>query len=137
PAMHEEFALKHERLWYERWGYNYYGCCEPLHHKVDILRRNIPRLRKISISPFADFNQAAKNIRDEFIIAWKPNPAVLAASVWDPESVRRDIEEKLRVAKEYNCIIEIHMKDISTVNYQPQRLWEWAKIASEAAEKYA
>lgn len=136
PAMHEEFALKHERPWYEKWGYNYYGCCEPLHHKIDILRRNVPRLRKISISPFADFKRAAKNIRDEFVIAWKPSPAVFAASIWDPESVRKDIEEKLRIAREYNCIIEIHMKDISTVNYQPQRLWEWAQIASRIAEKY-
>lgn len=137
PSMHEEFALKHERPWYEKWGYNYYGCCEPLHHKVDILKRNIPRLRKISISPFADFNQAAKNIHDEFVIAWKPSPAVFAAPVWDPEAVRRDMEEKLRIVREHNCIIEIHMKDISTVNYQPQRLWEWAQIAFKAAEKYA
>jgi hypothetical protein len=134
--MHEEFALKHERRWYKRWGLNYYGCCEPLHHKVDILRRNIPRLRKISMSPFIDFNKAAENVRDEFVFAWKPNPAVLAASKWDPEDVRKDIREKLRRAREFNCILEIHMKDISTVKYRPQRLWEWAQIAFEEAEKY-
>lgn len=136
PAMHEEFALKHERRWYERWGLNYYGCCEPLHYKVDILRRNIPRLRKISMSPFIDFDKAVENVRDEFVFAWKPNPAVLAASNWDPEAVRKDIREKLRKAGEFNCILEIHMKDISTVKYQPQRLWEWAQIALEEAEKY-
>ena len=136
PAMHEEFALKHERRWYNRWGLNYYGCCEPLHHKVDVLRRNIPRLRKISMSPFIDFDKAVENVRDEFVFAWKPNPAVLAASNWDPEAVRRDMREKLRKAREFNCILEIHMKDISTVKYQPQRLWEWAQIAFEEAEKY-
>ena len=27
------------------------------------------------------------------------------------------------------------MKDISTVNYKPERLWEWAKIAIEVVEK--
>jgi len=27
------------------------------------------------------------------------------------------------------------MKDISTVGYEPQRLWEWAKIAIEESEK--
>ncbi len=136
PAMHEEFALKHERRWYERWGFNYYGCCEPLHHKVEVLRRNIPRLRKISMSPFIDFDKAVENVRDEFVFAWKPNPAVLAASTWDPEIVRKDMERKLKRAREFNCIVEIHMKDISTVKYQPQRLWEWAQIASEVAEKY-
>jgi hypothetical protein len=27
--------------------------------------------------------------------------------------------------------VELVMKDISTVRYEPQRLWEWARIASE------
>jgi hypothetical protein len=28
------------------------------------------------------------------------------------------------------------MKDISTVRYRPQRLWEWARIAMEEAERH-
>ncbi len=136
PVMHEEFALKHEKRWYERWGFNYYGCCEPLHHKVEVLRRNIPKLRRISMSPFIDFDKAVENVGDEFIFAWKPNPAVLAESSWNPEAVRRDMEEKLEKARRFGCVMEIHMKDISTVRYQPQRLWEWARIASEVSEKY-
>ena len=135
PAMHEEFALRHEARWYEKFGYNYYGCCDPLHHKVDIVKKNIPRLRKISMSPWIDFDEAVENVRDEIVFAWKPNPAVLASSVWDAEAVRKDMEEKLEKAE--NCIIEIHMKDISTVRYRPQRLWEWAQIAAEVTEKYA
>lgn len=136
PPMHEEFALRHEARWYERFGYNFYGCCEPLHHKVGILRKIIPRLRKISMSPWVDFDKAIENVRDEFVFAWKPNPAVLAASVWNPQTVRKDMEEKLEKARKFNCIVEIHMKDISTVRYQPQRLWRWAQIAAELAKKY-
>jgi len=135
PAMHEEFALRHEARWFERFGYNFYGCCEPLHHKVDILKKNIPRLRKISISAWVDFDEAVENVGDDIVFAWKPNPAVLAASVWEPEAVRKDMEEKLEKAKD--CIVDIHLKDISTVRYQPQRLWEWAQIAAEVTEKYA
>lgn len=30
-----------------------------------------------------------------------------------------------------------NMKDISTVRYQPRRLWEWARIAMEEVERYA
>ena len=135
PAMHIEFALKHEARWYERFGHNYYGCCEPLDHKVDILREHIPRLRKISMSPWVNFDRAVRAMGDEFIFAWKPNPAVLAAETWNPAFVRRDMEEKLGKARD--CVVEIHMKDISTVRYQPQRLWEWAQIASEVTEKHA
>jgi hypothetical protein len=29
------------------------------------------------------------------------------------------------------------MKDISTVRYQPQRLWEWARMATEVTERYS
>jgi len=135
PEMHEEFALRHEARWYERFGHNFYGCCEPLHDKVDVVKRNIPRLRKISMSPWIDFDKAVENVRDEVVFAWKPNPAALAAPIWDPKAVREDMEEKLRKAKD--CVVEIHMKDISTVRYQPQRLWEWAQIAAEVTEKYA
>ena len=35
------------------------------------------------------------------------------------------------------CHVELIMKDISTVRYQPQRLWEWAAIAMEVAQDYA
>jgi len=137
PAMHEEFALKHEARWYRRFGRNYYGCCEPLHHKVDIIRKNIPNLRKISMSPWVDFDQAVKNVGGSIIFAWKPNPAVLAAPAWNPDAVRRDMREKLRKAKDGGCVVEIHMKDISTVNKEPQRLWEWARIASEVTAEFA
>ena len=51
------------------------------------------------------------------MFAWKPSPAVLAAPIWDPEGIQRDMEEKMEKAR--NCIVEIHMKDISTVRYQP------------------
>jgi hypothetical protein len=33
--------------------------------------------------------------------------------------------------------VELIMKDISTVRYQPQHLWEWARIAVEVAEEFA
>jgi len=40
--------------WYEKFGLVYYGCCEPLDGKIDIVRE-IPNLRKISMSPWVDF----------------------------------------------------------------------------------
>ena len=135
PAMHEEFALQHEARWYERFGMNYYGCCEPLDDKVDICLKHIPRLRKISMSPWVDFDRAVRNVGDRLIFAWKPNPAIFAGDAWDPEWVRKDMREKLEKAKD--CIVEIHLKDISTVRYKPQRLWEWARIASEVTQEFA
>ena len=133
PQMHEEFALQHEKRWLERFGLTYYGCCEPLHKKIHILK-NIPNLRKISISPWADKKEAVQNIGDQYVISLKPSPALFAADNWDPEEARKQLYTDLEKTK--GCVVEIIMKDISTCCNQPNRLWEWANIAREVTEEF-
>ena len=137
PAMHQEFALQHEARFYHRFGRAYYGCCEPLHAKVDICAACLPNLYKISMSPWVNFPQAVRNVGGRFVFAWKPNPAFVAYDAWDGELVRRDIREKLTMAKEGGCRVEIHLKDISTVRHDPRRLTEWNRIAKEEVERLA
>ena len=136
PAMHEEFALAYERRWLERFGLSYYGCCEPLAMKMDLLRK-IPNLRKVSASPWNDIEKMAKEVAGEYVFSHKPNPAVLAPTRWDPDLARYELESMLGAAGRNGCHVEIIMKDISTVHHEPQRLWEWARIAAEVAEGYS
>lgn len=136
PKMHEEFAMQYDRKWLSRFGLTHYGCCEPVHNKIDMLR-TIPNLRRISISPWTDLEQAAPQIGGDYVLSIKVNPGVLAGDTWHPEIAREEIETKMKIAKAHHCQAEVIMKDISTVRYQPQRLWEWAKIASEVAQQYA
>ncbi len=131
PQMHWDFAIEHDLRWLKRWGLTYYGCCEPLDGKMELMRR-IPNLRKISVSPWCNFKRAVEEIGDEYVISFKPSPAVLAPDTWNPERARREIRELLDLA-DGKCHIEIIMKDISTVRYEPQRLWEWSEIAMEEA----
>jgi hypothetical protein len=133
PEMHWEFAIKHDMRWLQRFGLTYYGCCEPLDKKMDLLRR-IPNLRKISVSPWCDIDRTIDEIGADYVISYKPNPAILAESRWRPEKARADIRRVLEKAQG-KCHIELIMKDISTVRYEPQRLWEWAGIAMEEIEK--
>ena len=100
---------------------------------MDILRR-IPNLRKISISPWCSTSRAVDKIGRDYVMSRKPNPAILAEDQWHPERARQDVRDFLDAAR--GCHIELIMKDISTVRYQPQRLWEWARMASETAEEY-
>jgi hypothetical protein len=131
PAMHEEFVLRYQAPILERFGLNYYGCCEPLHLKIDMLKRHIPRLRRVSISPWADKRISAQKLGSDIIFGWKPNPAYLAAVELDGELVRRDIRETVDICKEYGCCLEMTIKDTHTCNHQPQRFDEWTRIAME------
>ena len=133
PEMHWEFCLKHEMRYLERYGLNCYGCCEPLHNKMGILRR-VPRLRRISMSTWIDVEKAAEELKADYIFSYKPNPAVLAWDKWDPQEGRRDLCSVLE--RTNGCRRELIMKDVSTVRNEPHRVWEWCALAMEVAKAY-
>ncbi len=135
PRMHWEFAIEHDLRWLSRFGLTYYGCCEPLDRKTDLLRR-IPNLRKISVSPWCDTERAIERIGADYVMSRKPSPAILAEDVWHPERARQDIRCFLEKTGK-GCHVELIMKDISTLRHQPQRLWDWAAIAGELAREFA
>jgi hypothetical protein len=132
PDMHWEFALRHDMRWLERWGLSYYGCCEPLDKKIHLLRK-IRNLRKISVSPWNDFDRVVDGIRGDYVFSFKPTPAIFVEETWNPDKARSYLEGVLDKGRGV-CHVEIIMKDISTVCYKPQRLWDWARIAMEVAE---
>jgi hypothetical protein len=127
PSMHKEFELDYAVRWYDRFGLNYYGCCEPLHDKIDIIRA-IPRLRKISMSPWVDVEKGAERIGRDFVFSRKPSPAFLAMD-WSPADVEKDLRDTRDRCARHGTPLELVLKDISTVGYKPRKLWEWADIA--------
>ncbi|MGO9110939.1 MAG: hypothetical protein ACLP9L_17090 [Thermoguttaceae bacterium] len=134
PRMHWDFALKHDLRWLSRWGLTYYGCCEPLDRKIDILRQ-IPNLRKISVSPWCNTTSIVAKVGRDYVMSRKPSPAILAEDQWHPERARQDLCDFLDAAR--GCHVELIMKDISSVRHQSHRLWEWARTAAEVVEAYA
>jgi hypothetical protein len=114
-----------------RWGLNYYGCCEPLDRKVALLDR-IPGLRKVSVSPWNDYRRIFSGIGPRWVASVKPNPAIFLDAEWSEEAARASIDGILDLAAAERVPVELIMKDISTVGKKPQRLWAWARIASEA-----
>lgn len=128
PEMHMEFSLQFEMDWLKQFGLNYYGCCEPLHNKMDLMDQ-IPRLRKVSMSPWSKMDVAAERCRGKYVMSCKPSPAIFAVGPLNEEIARRDVRKILEQTE--GCSIEIVMKDISTVDYTPQKLWRWAEIARE------
>jgi hypothetical protein len=78
--------------------------------------------------------RAVRNVADQYVFSYKPNPAIFATDNWRPEEARRELITVLERAR--GCHVEIIMKDISTVRYQPQRLWEWAAIAMDLVQRF-
>lgn len=131
PAMFGEFEVDICQPIFERFGLVYYGCCDPLDLKMDEVRR-IPHVRKVSMSPWANKARGAAGIGADYVYSCKPNPALLVPASFDEDVICRDLLETVQVCKENGCPLELILKDISTVKYQPKRLWRWAEIAMEA-----
>ena len=134
PEMHWEFAIEHDLKWLERWNMTYYGCCEPLAEKGHLLKR-IPNLRKVSCSPWNNTKKAIDSLGNDYVISRKPNPAIFATETFNTVQARKEIREFLEQT-EGNCHVEMIMKDISTVKYDPQRLWEWESICMEEVQQF-
>jgi len=130
PAMHEEYELQYAHRIYERFGLVYYGCCEPLDDRIDILA-SIPHLRKISMSPWVNVERGAAGIGPRYVFSRKPSPAFLARDTFSPEAVEKDLRETAAACARHGCPLEFILKDISTVRYEPRRLWQWADIAMQ------
>jgi hypothetical protein len=129
--MHWQFSLQYEMEWLQCFGLTYYGCCEPLFRKMDMLEK-IPNLRKVSMSPWNDLKIAAERCRGKYVMSCKPSPAVFAENRFDETEARRAIENIIHDTA--GCSIEIVMKDISTVGYRPEILWRWAAITRETID---
>ena len=130
--MHEEFSLQHEVRYLALFGLTCYGCCEPLTRKLEMIFRMVPRLRRVSISPWADVGCCAEQIGKKCILSWKPNPAILAGTRVNEAAIARELREGL--AKARGCTVEIIMKDTHTVRSDPRRIPTWVRLARAAAE---
>jgi hypothetical protein len=128
PAMFDEFEVQTSMPMFERFGLVYYGCCDPLDLKMAEVRK-IPNMRKISMSPWVDERRGASEIGRDYVYSRKPNPAMLMS--FHEDEVRKHLQDTVDACAEFGCPLELILKDISTVAYEPQRLWRWAEIAME------
>ncbi|HHH75858.1 MAG TPA: hypothetical protein ENL03_02395, partial [Phycisphaerae bacterium] len=95
PEMHEEFALHYEKQLLAPFGLTSYGCCEDLTRKLDYICR-IPKMRRISIAPWADVDACAERLKGDYIFSWKPQPSMLVGH-FNEEKVRDYIRHTAEV----------------------------------------
>ena len=115
-----------------RFGLSYYGCCEPVHNRWHVIKQ-IPNLRRVSVSPWCDEAQMAEGLGDDVIYCRKPNPAMISTGHFDEDAIRADVRTTLRKAE--GCAVEFAMKDVHTLNNEPLRLGRWVELAREVIEE--
>ena len=132
PGMFAEFVFPYQLPILERFGLNCYGCCEPLDGRWEVVKRT-PRLRRVSVSAWANPERMAEQLEDRYLFSAKPNPAHLAVPVFDETPVRRDLHRILEAAR--GCRLELIMKDNHTLARDPSRVCRWVELVREETDR--
>ena len=135
PDMQREFDIDYSKTYANRCKRTYYGCCEPLHNKIDELK-DITNLRRISITPWANVDEAAEKIGKDYVLSYKPNPAFVAGKTFEPEQVEKEITRVLEACKRNSTPCEFILKDISTIANRWENLMEWNKTVKKVIDRY-
>ena len=135
PDQFAEFVLPYQRPVLDRFGLVDYGCCEPLDDRLALVIAAFPRLRWVSVSPWADRARAADLLGGRYVYCWKPQPALICREHPDWEGAERQIRETLAIAR--GCAISIVMKDTTSFFGEPARATRWASMARRVAEEAA
>ncbi len=132
--MWKEFELDYMRPLMARCGLVYYGCCEALDQRIELLK-TVPNMRKIGVSAWANLESCAEQIGSQYVYARKPNPAYVAKD-FDRDVVYQETEAVVKACIKHGCPYEFVLKDISTVSYRPENLSAWASTVTEVLDKY-
>ena len=133
PEHHEAFAFQYEKRLLAPFGLVGYGCCEDLTRKLPFVL-TLPRLRRVSICPWADVDACARQLAGtKVIFMWKPQPAHLVGAFNEP-LIRDYIRKGVRAAREHGCVLEMALLDTHTCEKHPERFDRWSQIVREEIE---
>jgi len=134
PEITDEFEVQYMKRVFPYFGAVYYGCCDRLDDRMHVIEK-LPKIRKLSCSPWSNREHFAEVMPDYCVMSNKPNPAYLASGKLDEQLVRDDIRRTIDAARAHNRNLELLLKDISTVSHNPAALWRWQEIAMEEIQR--
>ncbi|HQI77687.1 MAG TPA: hypothetical protein PK384_14335 [Candidatus Latescibacteria bacterium] len=132
PAMHDEFLLQYQLPILKHFGLVAYGCCEDLTHKIDMLRQ-IPNLRRIAVSPFADVKACAEQIGRDYVVSYRPSPSDMVGYGLAEDRVRAILTKDLEACRD--CHVDITLKDVETVQSDPRRVRRWVALTRKVIDE--
>lgn len=127
PKMFGDFFLPYIAEVSKMFGLTYYGCCEPLDDRFELIAEAIPNLRKVSISGWSNFYKMAEMLGKKYVYSRKPTPAYISYENASWDLLEKDLDETIKAAK--NCNLEFLFRDIYTLNGDHSRLRKWVDLA--------
>jgi len=130
PELFEQFIFPYQLSIVKHFGKCYYGCCEPVNNRWHVLKR-LGNLARVSVSPWADEEFMAEACGRRYVYSRKPNPTQISTGRFDEDAIRADLRRTLDITRRCGCRTEIIMKDVHTLNDEPDRLARWVRLARE------
>jgi hypothetical protein len=124
--MYGEFVLPYLAKLSERFGLVYYGCCERVDDRLEMILAAIENLRSVSVSGWSDFAKVAELLGERYVYSRKPIPAYISGPQPDWDHLEQDMRDTYAVARD--CNLEILFRDVYTVNGDRTRLRRWVDM---------
>ena len=126
PAMYKEFILPYLAELSEKFGLVYYGCCERVDDRLDLIMEAMPNLRSVSVSGWSNLQKTAEMLGKDYVYSRKPVPAYISGANPDWNLLEKDIKNTYKAAKD--CNVEILFRDVYTTNGDRTRLAKWVDM---------
>jgi hypothetical protein len=125
--MYQEFVLPRMARLTERFGLVYYGCCEPVHDRLELIMEAMPNLRSVSVTPWADFDIMGEMLGDRFVFSRKPDPVPISGPKPHWDRAEADLRKTRDAAPAGN--VELLFRDVYDVGGDRSRLARWTELA--------
>lgn len=134
PAMFGEFTYPYCRDLAEQFGLVYFGCCEPV-DKIWEYIKNLPGLRKVSVSPWCNEEFMGNALRSgKVIYSRKPSPNYIGVgTIFDEDAFAEHVAKTLIAAK--GCELEFICRDIYTVSGDKGKPGRAVKLMRELIDR--
>jgi len=126
PTMYADFVLPYLARLSEQFGLVYYGCCEPVDDRLELIMKAIPNLRSVSVSGWADFDKVGEMLGRDYVYSRKPTPSYMSGVQPDWELMEEDMKKTYAAGKD--CNVEILVRDLYTINGDRPRLRKWVDM---------
>ena len=126
PEMYKEFILPYLARLSDKFGLIYYGCCERIEDRLDVIMNAIPNLRSVSVSGWSNLEKTAEMLGRKYVYSRKPTPAYISGESLDWDMLKEDMKKTYNATRNSN--VEILFRDIYDTDGDRERLKQWVEM---------